>query len=122
MDGTERRAFPRLDVLDDLHGHLVPFGMPVTIREVSVGGFSAETVVPFRASSRHTVRFTTDDGQEIVIEADVVHCQPVPGSGGRRYVTGFTFVSDAAGEWMQKVFALLDAVSSPPEPLATTSD
>jgi hypothetical protein len=75
MDVTERRVFPRLDVLDDLHGHLVPFGMPVTIRDVSVGGFSAETAVTFRTSSRHTVRFTTRDRQEILIEADVGHCQ-----------------------------------------------
>jgi hypothetical protein len=96
--------------------------MPVAIREVSVGGFSGETVVPFRATSRHMVRFTTSDGQEILIEADVVHCRSIPGRGGRRYITGFTFVSDPAGEWMDKVFALLDAVASPRQPVVTAND
>ena len=106
---AERRAFPRLDVIDELNGQLIPFGVPVTVREVSVGGFSVETDAPFLAGGQHRFRFTTANGDEIVLEASVIHRRLAGSSDAPRYITGFAFLRRTS-TWARTVAALLDSI------------
>jgi len=107
----ERRATPRLEVLEQLHGQLVPLGVPFLMRELGAGGFSVESIVRFPLGARHRFRFTTADNVEVILEATVMHSGPSgPVDDGTSYMTGFAFVHDAADETWRAVDTLLDAV------------
>jgi hypothetical protein len=112
MTIPERRTTPRLEVLGQLHGHLVSLSVPLVVRDLSAGGFSVESVVPFPPGARHQFRFNTAAGADIVIEAVVVHSRPVAPLGGvTRYATGFAFCHDSE-DTAHAVDELLGAVTS----------
>jgi hypothetical protein len=115
MTRTERRASPRLEVLDQLHGYLVRLNLPLVVRELGGGGFSIESDVPFPAGARHHFRFSTPAGAQIIVEAVVVHTRPISALGRHaRHVTGFAFCFDAPRDARQAVEELLAAVTSEP--------
>ena len=65
----ERRRGHRVEVLGQLHGHLVALRLPVTVRDIGSGGFSIETPVPFPDRAPHSFRFTTAQDTEAVFRA-----------------------------------------------------
>lgn len=89
---SDRRRAARVEVLDHLHGFSVAMKVPIVVREASSSGFSIESPVPFPAGSRHEFRFTTAEGQQVVVEAQSVHTMRVNHPDARPlYVTGFEF-------------------------------
>lgn len=78
----------------------MPLDVPLTVRDLSQGGFSAESARPFPPGSRHHFRFTTPDHTEVALEATAVHCRlaSAGGDGEVTYITGFEFVSDDASD------------------------
>jgi hypothetical protein len=105
-----RRRHPRLEVLDIVQGRLVPTDTPIVIRDLSVGGFSAESSVAFPPRTRHHFRFTTRGGSVVLLEASAVHCRLVAASElGMSYITGFEFVGRERAD--EAIAVLLDAVT-----------
>jgi hypothetical protein len=95
MPVSDRRSTPRLEVLGRLHGQLVSLDVPISIGNVGLGGFSAESAMPFPLGARHQFRFTTHQGSEVDIRAVVVHRRPGYSADGQTFfVTGFSFVHD----------------------------
>ena len=110
---AERRFAPRLDVLDQLHGHLVKINVPLIVRELGAGGFSVESPVPFPPGARHRFRFTLAGGGEVIVEAVGVHTRSTGAIGGTdRHISGFAFCLDGHSETARAVPTLLGAVSS----------
>lgn len=107
-----RRRFPRLEVLGLVEGKRIPLDVPMTVRDLSQGGFSAESSVPFPPGTHHHFRFTTIDQHEVSLDATSVHCRlaSVTHDGHHTYITGFEFVSTDATD--QSVAALVDTLSS----------
>jgi hypothetical protein len=94
-----RRRHPRVEVLGEIEGRRVPLDISITMRDLSQGGFSAESSTPFPPGTSHHFRFTAPaHGSEVSVEATAVHCRLASASpdGGVTYVTGFEFHSDAA--------------------------
>jgi hypothetical protein len=116
MPPAERRTAPRLEVLSQFHGHLVPFGVPLRVRDVSAGGFSIESSVPFPVGARHEFRFTTASGQEVRIAATVMHTQPAGADAeSPTYICGLAFLHDPNHDTGGDIDTLLEAMSETPQ-------
>ncbi len=110
----ERRQSVRLDVLDQLDGHVLFFNLPVKLRDISAGGIATESIVEIPVGARHLLRFTTPAGKQIVVAARVTHHRPAQfPDGTSRFVTGFAFLDETAGE---TIAALMDATLGDPQP------
>ena len=108
----DRRSAPRLEVLGRLHGHLVSLDVPITIGNLGLGGFSAESVMPFPLGARHRFRFTTNTGGEVNIQAVVVHRRPGYSADGLTFfVTGFAFVHDPVHDTAGDIRLLLASMT-----------
>jgi hypothetical protein len=107
-----RRRFPRLEVLGVVEGRRVPLDVPLTVRDLSQGGFSTESTVPFPPGSHHQFRFTTAAHQEVTLAATVVHCRLAAASddGQFTYITGFEFHSDESTD--SSIASLIDTLAS----------
>lgn len=90
----------------------MPLDVPLTVRDLSQGGFSAESAVPFPPGTSHQFRFTTAQAQEVLLSATVVHCRlAAAGSDGQfTYITGFEFHSDETTD--TSIASLMDTLAS----------
>lgn len=111
-DPRERRGTPRIQVLGQLHGHIVTLDVPVKIREIGLGGFSIETPMKFPIGAVHEFRLTHVDGETVNLCGRVVH------SGERErstdpglYITGFAFLDDPTGQTTTHIGALIDKIT-----------
>lgn len=95
---AERRRAPRVAILGRVHGHVASLDVPVTVREMSLGGLSMETAFAFPVGALHEFRLTLGDGASVLLKGRVVYSRETPGpSGGTFYVTGVQFVDDESG-------------------------
>ncbi len=91
-----RHESVRLDVLDRLDGQVVMFNLPVTLRDLGASRIVTESPVPIPIGNHHVLRFTTSDGDELVITAAVTHQRAVDPPGGLpHFVTGFALTEHA---------------------------
>jgi hypothetical protein len=89
--GHERRRTPRVEILGEIAGESLTFDSPVTVLDLSPGGFSIETAVPLSIKDTHEFRFSVREGISVIVLARVVHRRP----GTRRpgtYVFGLEFL------------------------------
>lgn len=96
-----------------LLGLLIAFDLPVRVRDVSLGGFSVETVEPLAVGSEQDVRFMAEDDWTTEIRARSLHCRPsVATDGTPRYVTGFEFLLEHATDASRRARQLVAKVTS----------
>lgn len=90
----------------------MPLDVPLTVRDLSQGGFSAESTVPFPPGTHHQFRFTTATAHEVTLDATVVHCRlAAAGDDGHfTYITGFEFHSDETTD--KSIATLIDTLAS----------
>ena len=107
----ERRKNPRVQLLSDLYGCVVPLDLPVLVRDVSRGGFRIESECPFPVGSEHSFRFQTGGRPTTVVAL----CRDIErvnySSHGRsnrapQYVAGFEFQPQPA-ENLRRVLTLM---------------
>jgi hypothetical protein len=116
MSPRDRRTTPRLEVLSQIHGRLVPFGVPLTIREISAGGFSLESSVAFPVGGRYWFRFATAAGPQVVVEGAVTHTRQVSAPGTPpRHISGFAFTHEQVHDRLADIEILLEALTDAPE-------
>jgi hypothetical protein len=89
----ERRRFPRIEILNRIHGHVTAFDVFVTVRDISLGGMSVETAFPFPEGALHEFRLTMGQQAQAVVQGRVLRSREhVRGDGGRVYISGIEFV------------------------------
>jgi hypothetical protein len=93
---SDRRTSPRLEILGRVHGQAVSLDVPLTVREISLGGMAIETPVPFPVGAVHEFRLTLGDGSTVLLRARVVHCRPAGGAPAPIFLSGMHFVDDEA--------------------------
>ena len=93
----ERRRTPRIQLLGQLQGRVVTPAADVSVREISLGGMSLESSVPFAVGGVQRFELFLGDGSCVSVSARARHCRPVEGCDPARFVTGFQFVEDAPG-------------------------
>ena len=109
---SQRRA-PRIEVMGQLHGQLVPMNVPLDVRDLSSGGFAVESTVSFPVGAVHRFRFITKTGAEVIVRASARHCRPVETpDGSARFLAGFAFILDENGETEAAIDLMLKAASS----------
>jgi hypothetical protein len=112
-NGRDRRRAPRIEVLSQFHGHSVTLGVPVTLLDISLGGFRIETSVVFPLGAVHAFRFTMADGKAIEVRARVLHCGILSSTRGvLRYSAGLEFVNGPASAGQPEVLRLIEEVRS----------
>jgi hypothetical protein len=90
--GAERRRHTRVRVLSALDGYEVELDTKVSIEEISVGGFSAESPLVFAVGSAQTFLFSTGAGIETMVQCVCRHVKLMDGTGGVKCVAGFEFL------------------------------
>ena len=89
---VERRRYPRVAVMSRLRGYWIELDVIVTVREISLGGFSVLSPVPFPIGSEQSFLFSTVDGRETLALVECRHCALAPGTGGQTaYLAGLQF-------------------------------
>lgn len=89
---TDRRTSPRIELLGEINGQVMPFAMPVVLLDLSPGGFALASPVPFARHAEYTFQFTGTRPHG-PIRAKDVHCLRVShGTTDVSYVAGFSFV------------------------------
>jgi len=90
---SERRRFPRISILEQVHSQFVSLDVPVLTCDVSAGGFAIKTTIAFPAGDEHEFLFTREDGVSLLVTGRAVHSEPVVTStGASAHLTGFEFV------------------------------
>jgi hypothetical protein len=93
----ERRRYPRIAILEQLHSQFVSLNVPVLTCDVSAGGFAIKAPVAFPEGDIHEFLFTRDDGVSLLVTGRAAHSRPVVGpTGTPAHLTGFDFVLDDA--------------------------
>jgi hypothetical protein len=92
----DRRQTPRLEVLGQVHGHIVSLDARMTALDLSVNGFSMETTFPIYDGEEHDFRLVGPNGVANRLRARATYCKRYQMSDGTpRFVTGLTFVDPA---------------------------
>jgi hypothetical protein len=107
-----RRRFPRVEVLGMVEGQRIPLDVPMKIRDLSQGGFSAESSVPFPPGTQHHFRFVALNHNEVRLQATAVHCRlaSLDADGHYTYITGFEFQPDESSD--KSIAAIIDTLTS----------
>jgi hypothetical protein len=110
--GADQRRSPRLEIMGTLSGHVVSVNRRVELRDLSFGGFAAETEDPFTPGSIHKFRFTTQDAGTAELWARTVHCRAkVASNGSPVYAIGFEFLYQGSRAVRDAINVLIDAAT-----------
>jgi len=108
----DRRQTVRVSVLGALFGESAGLDRTLVLRDLSPGGFSVESPVPFLTGTHHQFRIVAGDTR-VEVEGVAIQSTPLPSEGQvGRYLAGFSFLIDSA-ERSAHIYALLDAVFTP---------
>jgi hypothetical protein len=83
-----------MEILGRVHGQAVSLAVPLTVREISLGGMSIEAPVAFPVDAIHEFRLTLGDGSTVLLRGRVVYCRPAKGGEAPVFVCGLHFVDD----------------------------
>lgn len=91
---SDRRRACRVDVLGQVQAHSVWKMRPVTLRELTLTGFSLETTSPLEPGSLQRFRLGFDDnGPSVIVQALCRHSALMSTAGALPiYIVGFEFV------------------------------
>jgi hypothetical protein len=107
----ELRRTPRIDVRRRLRGHLVLLDKPVTMRDLSLGGFSVESDEPL-SPGVHIVRIHEGERWSVTVTAESRHRQSSDLDDGRvRHVTGFEY-ADQSPDTQQTLRVLYERLAA----------
>lgn len=95
MDRADRRRDARVDLLADLHGHLVTLDEHVQVKQISLGGMTVETTAPLSPRLDHDFRLAIGD-QSVTVRARVVHSRVAVRGDNVNFLTGVQFVDPNA--------------------------
>jgi hypothetical protein len=113
---VERRYFPRITILEQLHSQFVSLDVPVRTCDIGFGGFSIEAPIQFPPGDEHEFLMTRDDGVSILVTARAVHSRAVGDGRAPLFVTGFEFVREDL-RTRRVVDDLIEHLQSPPDVL-----
>jgi len=90
--GRERRRTPRVQAVGQLVGEPLSFDSPVTVLDLSTGGFSIETMVPLSLGDTHEFRFSLGDRVSVIMLARIVHQRVAPRRPAGTHIVGLEFL------------------------------
>ena len=94
---STRRQSPRLRVDGRLQISFADARIPAVLRDLSLGGFSIETLMPVRIGDRHLFHLGPPDQPGAPLFARAAYCQP-QADRGRGYISGWAAETDETSE------------------------
>jgi hypothetical protein len=111
-----RRA-PRLELMGQIHGFVTSLAVPVTVRDISHGGFAIEGPVEFPVGAVHDFKFTTAEGVTVMLVGEAVHRLRLSGPGmAPRFLVGFRFLRPESPTVERSIQLLLTSLDEPVGP------
>jgi PilZ domain-containing protein len=107
--GPERRRAPRVEILGQVTGESLTLDEPVTVLDLSTGGFRVEMTGPMTTGEPHEFRFKLRDGVSVIVLARVVHQRAVSKRPSGTHVVGLEFL-DGSAEAKANRTALVDRI------------
>ena len=107
--GAERRRAPRVEILGQVTGESLTLDAPVTVLDLSTGGFRVETTGPLPTGEPHEFRFRLRNGISVIVLARVVHQRAVARRPSGTHVVGLEFL-DGSAEAKASRTALVDRI------------
>jgi Tfp pilus assembly protein PilZ len=95
---ADRRRNARVEVLGKVQGRVVSLKMPVTVREMSLGGMSIETSTAFEVGSTTDFLLTLGDGAGVEVYGRVVYTKPIAHDTEPRYISGIQFIDQGEAD------------------------
>jgi hypothetical protein len=107
----DRRQLPRIEVRGRVQGRLLALdsGIPLTIHNISAGGFMMQAAHPLIRGDVRDFRFSITDAQPVTLRGRIVHTMRVTNPDGTIYIGGVEFIHDGA-DHAEHVRRLLEAV------------
>ena len=92
----DRRRSPRVEIAGRLHGQTIAFDIPVSVREISLGGMTVQTNVPLGEGGVHAFLLTLGDGSVVQLTGRVLHSRHEPNAddASHVYTSGVQFIDD----------------------------
>ena len=91
-DHAERRRAPRIELLSRIHGQQTTGDVPITLLNLSSGGFLMRTPTELPVGTIEEFRLTTNLGAAVVVRARVMRSIHVTSGDNVSYVIGLEFV------------------------------
>lgn len=116
----DRRRYPRLHLVGEFEGHLVPFQIGVRVLDISAGGFAVHSAFEFPQGTTHEFQFAVLRETRPVFRAVVAHSRRVTPRHGRAFfLAGFEFLalSDDARDVVDEIVAGVDWIRSSKPPV-----
>jgi PilZ domain len=109
--GADRRRTPRVAVLQRIHCELVAQNVPLTLINLSLGGFLIECPIDLRIGTVREFRFRTASAQTVTFRARVVRRLCISSGPKALYGIGLVFIDEghATASAVGELMAALDA-------------
>jgi hypothetical protein len=103
----ERRRSPRVEVVEQIHGHIRPLDIPITLLNLSQDGFLMLSLMNYPVGEIHEFRFAIADHDPIVLSARVVHGMRAPAGNATSHLIGLEFVDRGVSVCEKKIKSLV---------------
>ena len=102
----------RVKVVAAIHGQILPHNVPITLVNVSRGGFLMRSPVAYAVGDMHTFRFTIPgESDPIVLRGRVAHLTPATTNSMAAYAIGVQFMDQHVTACQQAIDLLVTAAS-----------
>jgi hypothetical protein len=107
----ERRRKPRVHVMSRVSAQLVALDIPVTLVNISSGGFMMKSSVDFPVGTIATFRIVGRRGEIVVVRARAVHTMQAISGDTISYVIGLHFVEKTGTEGERVIAEIVSDLS-----------
>jgi hypothetical protein len=108
---ADRRHSPRVEVVEAIQGHIPAHDVPVTLINVSHGGFLMRSPVAYAVGDVHKFRITVSGEYPIVLRGRVAHQKRITTNAASGYLIGVAFTDRQITACAQAIDVLVSAVS-----------
>jgi hypothetical protein len=109
----ERRRYPRLEILGRVRGSIRPLDVPITLLNLSLGGFLMQTPMQYQIGETHEFQFTMAQKDPIVVRARIAHAMRVTVEHGPLFLFGLEFVETDERASELAIESLVSALQDP---------
>jgi hypothetical protein len=109
----ERRRYPRIEILGRIRGSVRPLDVPITLLNLSLGGFLMQTPMQYQIGETHEFQFTMGQNDPIVVLARIAHAMRVTVDHGPLYLFGLEFVDVDVRGSAAAIESLVSALQNP---------
>ena len=110
----ERRRYPRIEILGRIKGVVKPLDVPITLLNLSLGGFLMQTPMEYHIGEIHEFQFTMGEKEPLIVRARIAHAMRATVEHKPLYLFGLEFVDRDTRIGDEPVQSLVSALMTSP--------